>query len=66
MKLHIVVPMYNVEGWIEQNLEVLKQQTYREFSCILIYDMSTDNTVRKVQNEIATDSRFELVVNNIR
>jgi len=58
--------MYNVESWVERNLAMLKKQTYGEFSCILIDDMSTDNTVRKVQNEIAGDSRFELVVNTIR
>lgn len=66
MKPFIIVPMYNVESWIQHNLEMLKKQVYREFYCILIDDMSTDSTVRKVQNEIAGDPRFELVVNKIR
>lgn len=66
MKLYIIVPMYNVEKWIRQNLTMLKQQTYKDFHCLLIDDVSTDDTLRTAKNEIADDTRFEIKANMTR
>lgn len=63
MKFHVVIVTYNVEEWIEENLQVLKQQTYRDFRAVIIDDQSTDRTVDLVRKLIQGDDRFKLVLN---
>ena len=41
----IIVPLYNVEKWIKRCLRSIKLQTYKNFECIIIDDISTDNSV---------------------
>ena len=41
----IIVPLYNVQEWIKLCLRSIKGQTYRNFECIIIDDISTDNSV---------------------
>ena len=59
---HILIPMFNVSAWIEDNIDMLKRQT-ADFRCVLIDDVSTDNTVALVTRLIAGDKRFRLVEN---
>lgn len=40
----IIIPVYNVEEWIEECLESLRQQTYSEYEIILVDDGSTDKS----------------------
>ena len=42
--ISIIVPVYNVEAYIEQCLDSLMNQTYRNLEIILIDDGSTDNS----------------------
>lgn len=44
MKFSILVPVYNVEEYIEQCLESLANQTYRNYEVILVDDGSTDKS----------------------
>ena len=41
--ISIIVPVYNVEDYIEECLESLVKQTYKNLEIILIDDGSTDN-----------------------
>jgi glycosyltransferase involved in cell wall biosynthesis len=59
----IIVPMYNVGDWIANNINSIKKQKYENFQCILIDDISTDNTVEIVKELIADDDRFKLYIN---
>ncbi|HDR6273082.1 bifunctional glycosyltransferase/CDP-glycerol:glycerophosphate glycerophosphotransferase [Bacillus cereus group sp. MYBK40-2] len=43
-KISIIVPMYNVEEYIEQTIQSLLNQTYSNTEIILINDASTDKT----------------------
>ncbi|MEG0661239.1 MAG: glycosyltransferase [Anaerorhabdus sp.] len=43
MKLSIVVPMYNVENYIQQCLDSLVAQTLTDFEILVVDDGSTDN-----------------------
>ncbi|OAK35446.1 bifunctional glycosyltransferase/CDP-glycerol:glycerophosphate glycerophosphotransferase [Bacillus wiedmannii] len=43
-KISIIVPMYNVEEYIEQTVQSLLNQTYSNIEIILIDDASKDNT----------------------
>ena len=59
----IIIPFYNVEKWIKFCIRSVKAQNYKNFQCILIDDLSTDNTVEIIDEEIKNDSRFKLVRN---
>ena len=59
----IVIPLYNVEKWIKFCIRSVKAQSYRDFECILIDDISTDGSAEVIKKEIANDSRFILKKN---
>lgn len=44
IKFSIIVPVYNVEEYLEQCLNSILHQTYQNFEIILIDDGSTDNS----------------------
>lgn len=59
----IVIPLYNVEKWIKICLRSIKAQTYKNFQCVIIDDLSTDNSVKIIKEEILNDNRFTLIEN---
>ena len=56
--------MYNMEQWIEENIQMLKSQTFKNFQVVIVDDMSTDESVDKARKAIEGDCRFKLIVNN--
>ena len=59
----IIIPMYNAEKWIEQNIRVIQGQRHGNFQCIIIDDLSTDTSAALVKKSIKNDSRFLFVQN---
>jgi glycosyltransferase involved in cell wall biosynthesis len=59
----IIIPLYNVEKWIKVCLMSVKKQNYKNFECIVVDDISTDNSVKIIKQIIKDDDRFRLVVN---
>lgn len=57
----IVVPFYNVQKWIKYNIASIKKQTHNNFRCVLVDDMSDDNTCEIIEKII--DERFILIRN---
>jgi len=55
----VVIPMYNVEKYIEQSINSVLKQTYHHFEIILVDDGCTDNTLNIVNS--FTDTRIRLV-----
>ena len=49
MKFSIVIPVYNVEGYIEKCLNSIKIQTYSNFEVIIVNDGSPDNSEKKIK-----------------
>jgi len=66
MHFHIVIPMYNAAPWIEENLRTIQKQTFPHYRCIIIDDLSTDDSVDRVQHAIHNDTRFTLLVNQTK
>ena len=57
----IVVPVYNGEKYLEETLNVLKNQTYKNFEVIMVDDISTDNSVQILEKFANEDERFKLI-----
>lgn len=61
MQFVVIVPMYNMAPWIARNIGILKEQTCRNFRCLIGDDLSTDNSAHIAREAIGGDERFELV-----
>ena len=44
-KISVIVPVYNVENYIEKCIESILSQTYTDFELLLINDGSSDKSV---------------------
>ena len=58
MKLSIIVPVYNVEPYLQACLESISNQKYSDFECIVVDDGSTDNSRDICEDYVLKDSRF--------
>ena len=45
VKVSVIVPVYNVETYLEEALMSLKNQTLKEIEFLIINDGSTDNSL---------------------
>lgn len=59
-KIVLIVPIYNVENYLDQCLDSIKKQTYKNFICIMVNDGSTDKS-KIIAEEYLSDSRFILI-----
>ena len=59
--ISILVPVYNVESYLVQCLESIKNQTFQNFEVICINDGSTDHSLEIIKKFIALDQRFKLI-----
>lgn len=57
----IVVPMYNVEKYIEKCLNSLINQTYKNIEIIIINDGSKDNSLSIAEKKAKGDSRIKII-----
>lgn len=56
----VIVPVYNVEAYIDACLNSIKQQTYKNLEIIIVEDCSTDNS-RQVLDSHLIDERIKLI-----
>ena len=59
----IIVPVYNLESYIEKCLNSIKNQTYSNLEVIVIDDGSTDKS-KEIIDSFATDNRFFVYSNS--
>lgn len=59
-KITLIVPIYNVEDYLEQCLDSIQNQTYKNFICIMVNDGSTDNS-KEIAEKFLSDKRFILI-----
>jgi hypothetical protein len=55
----VIVPIYNVEDFIDMCLESLSKQTYKHFEVLMVNDGSTDNSGIICKEYADRDSRFQ-------
>lgn len=56
----VVIPIYNVEKYLERCLESIRLQTYRQLEVLLVNDGTLDGSRRIAERYTRTDSRFVL------
>lgn len=61
MLVSIIIPVYNVERYINRCLESVCNQTYQEIEIILVDDGSSDNSGRICDSFSATDNRVRVI-----
>ena len=59
-KITLIVPIYNVEDYLEQCLDSIQNQIYKNFICIMVNDGSTDNS-KAIAEKYLSDERFILI-----
>ena len=61
IKISIIVPIFNVENYIERCLNSLINQTLKEIEIICINDGSTDNSLNILQKYQKKDCRITII-----
>lgn len=56
--ISIVIPIYNAEKYLEECLNSIKNQTYKNFEVIMVNDGSKDDSETICMNFLRSDSRF--------
>lgn len=61
MLLSIIIPVYNLAGYIEQCVQSISAQTFTEYEVIIIDDGSTDNTLEVCKEFGKKDDRIKVI-----
>jgi len=65
MKISIIVPVYNGEEFLEECLNSLINQTYKNIEIVIVNDASTDKTKQIIQKYMDKDSRIVYIENKV-
>lgn len=57
----IIVPVYNVEQYLKECLDSIKNQTFKDWECILVDDGSKDSSAAMCDEYAEEDSRFRVI-----
>ncbi|MDR2956728.1 MAG: glycosyltransferase, partial [Coriobacteriales bacterium] len=60
-QISIIIPAFNAEEYIEQCLDSIINQTFKDIEIIVVDDGSTDSTEKIVRRYMATDTRIRIV-----
>ena len=59
--ISVIVPVYNVEEYLDECLESISHQTYTDIEVILVNDGSTDGSREICERYCQQDPRFHLI-----
>lgn len=60
-KISVIIPVYNVDMYIEKCLDSIINQTYKNLEIILIDDGSTDGSGKKCDSYACKDNRIKVI-----
>lgn len=58
IKISVIIPVYNVEHYIEETLRSIQEQTFMDYEVIIVNDGSTDNSQNVIDAFCKEDNRF--------
>jgi len=59
--ISVIVPVYNVRKYIGWCIRSLKDQTFRDWECIVVDDGSTDGCSEFLDEKVGNDGRFNVI-----
>ena len=59
MEVSLIIPVYNVEGYLDKCLQSVEKQTCKDIEVIIINDGSTDNSYEIVKKYIDRNENFQ-------
>ena len=59
--ISIVVPVYQVERFIQETIEAVQKQTYENWELLLVDDCSKDKSCVLIEEKAVTDERIRLI-----
>ncbi len=64
-KITVLIAVHNGEQYIRETLDSIKNQTFKDFECLLINDFSTDSTLSILEEYAKQDDRFVIHNNEV-
>jgi glycosyltransferase involved in cell wall biosynthesis len=61
VKVSVVIPVYNVEKYLDEGIESVRRQTLDDIEIILVNDGSTDGSLKLCREHEAKDSRITVI-----
>lgn len=59
--ISVIIPVYNVELYLKDCLDSVLNQSFRDIEVILVYDVSTDESIDILNNYAINDSRVRVI-----
>lgn len=59
--ISVIVPVYNVEKYIEKCIKSIVNQTYRNIEVIIVNDGTKDNSIEVIREYLKSDNRIKLI-----
>lgn len=63
VKISVIIPVYNVEPWLEECLDSVISQTFNDIEIICVNDASVDGSQTILDRYAAKDSRIKVIIN---
>ena len=60
VKISVIVPVYNCENYLEESINSILNQTFKDIEIICVDDGSTDNSLSILNNIASNDSRLKV------
>jgi len=60
-KISIILPVYNVERWLDETVCSIQAQTLQEWEAIFVIDGSPDRSEESLQRYAAADQRIKII-----
>ncbi|GBU20892.1 glycosyl transferase [Fibrobacteres bacterium R8-0-B4] len=64
-KISVIIPIYNAEEYLQQTLDSVRFQTYKDLEIICVLDCPTDGSAEIVEKAAKEDGRIKLVYNQL-
>lgn len=61
IKVSVIIPVYNLENYIENTVESIKKQTLSDWELILVNDASSDNSLSILKKLEDNDNRIHVI-----
>lgn len=59
--ISVIMPVYNVENYIEKCLDSVCNQSFKDLEIICVNDGSTDNSLKLLEDYAKRDSRIKII-----